>query len=225
MDSKYRGTKKERSRSNDKKRKRSSSSDFSDGPSTRVVTTRRQRTGGFSNFSDLPPDEVKPKMSTQEILEYYKKFNPTQALTNHNKAERQLYVGNIPLNLNDVELMELLNSALKEMGKDVGLFQDMPVVGVWISGDGHYAFVDFNTAENATQAFALQQVSIHGNYLKVGRPKNATGPIPHPSQLLCGNPSGITIQHAMNNMNKKKTNLSKCKDMILVNFSIYSDRR
>jgi hypothetical protein len=49
------------------------------------------------------------------------------------------------------------------------------VVGVWISGDGHYAFVDFKTAEDATQAFALQQVAIHGNYLKVGRPKNATG--------------------------------------------------
>ena len=59
------------------------------------------------------------------------------------------------MNLSDVELMELLNSTLKEMGKDVSLFQDMPVVGVWISGDGHYAFVDFNTAENATQAFAL----------------------------------------------------------------------
>jgi hypothetical protein len=51
-------------------------------------------------------------------------------------------------------------------------------------------------------------VSIHGNYLKVGRPKNATGPIPNASQLLCGNPSGITIQHANNNL-KKKTNLNK----------------
>lgn len=37
------------------------------------------------------------------------------------------------------------------------------MVGVWISGDAHYAFVDFKTAEDATQAFALQQVSIHGN--------------------------------------------------------------
>lgn len=89
-------------------------------------------------------------MSTQEILEYYKKFNPAQSLTNHNKAERQLYVGNIPLNLNDRELMELLNSALKTLGKDVGIFQEEPVVGVWISSDGHYAFVDFKTAEDAT---------------------------------------------------------------------------
>ena len=47
-----------------------------------------RRRGGFSNFSDKPPEEIKPKMSTQEILEYYKKFNPTQSLTNHNKAER-----------------------------------------------------------------------------------------------------------------------------------------
>jgi hypothetical protein len=51
--------------------------------------------------------------------------------------------------------MELLNSALKELGKEVGIFQECVVVGVWISGDGHYAFVDFKTAEDATQAFAL----------------------------------------------------------------------
>lgn len=84
--------------------------------------TRRPKTsGGFSNFSDKAPEEVKPKMSTQEILEYYKKFNPAQSLTNHNKAERQLYIGNIPLNLSDRELMELLNGALKSLGKDVGV--------------------------------------------------------------------------------------------------------
>jgi hypothetical protein len=50
-------------------------------------------------------------------------------------------------------------------------------------------------------------VAIHGNYLKVGRPKNATGQIPHPSQLLCGNPNGMIIQHSTSN--KKKNNLNK----------------
>jgi hypothetical protein len=82
---------------------------------------RQKTTGGFSNFSDKPPEEQKPKMSTQEILEYYKKFNPNLSLTNHNKAERQLYVGSIPQGLSDRELMELLNSALKQLGKDVGV--------------------------------------------------------------------------------------------------------
>lgn len=52
--------------------------------------------------------------------------------------------------------MELLNTALKELGKDAGIFQDGdPIVGAWISGDGHYAFVDFKTAEEATQGFVL----------------------------------------------------------------------
>jgi len=32
-------------------------------------------------------------------------------------------------------------------------------------------------------------VKIQGQYLEIGRPKNATGPIPKPSELLCGNPN------------------------------------
>lgn len=60
-------------------------------------------------------------MSTAEILEYYKQYNPNQGLTNHNKAERQLYVGNIPPGLQVPQIMELLNTALKELGKDAGV--------------------------------------------------------------------------------------------------------
>jgi hypothetical protein len=45
----------------------------------------------------------------------------------------------------------LLNAALKELGKEAGIFQDAdPIVGAWISGDGHYAFVDFRTPEDTT---------------------------------------------------------------------------
>jgi len=43
-----------------------------------------------------------------------------------------------------------------KMGKAAGIFQDTPVLGAWISGDGHYAFVDFKTADEATQGFVLQ---------------------------------------------------------------------
>jgi len=35
-------------------------------------------------------------VNTAEILEHYKQYNPNQNMSNHNKAERQLYVGNIP---------------------------------------------------------------------------------------------------------------------------------
>jgi hypothetical protein len=51
-------------------------------------------------------------MTTAEILEYYKQYNPNQNITNHNKAERQLYVGNIPDNIATEELMDILNKSL-----------------------------------------------------------------------------------------------------------------
>lgn len=96
-------------------------------------------------------------MTTAEILEYYKQYNPNQNITNHNKAERQLYVGNIPLDIKSEELIEFLNKALQDLGRDAGIFQNgNPIVGTWISGDGHYAFVDFRTPDEATQGFVLQ---------------------------------------------------------------------
>ena len=103
--------------------------------------------------------------------------------------------------------MELLNATLKELGKAFGIFQDGdPIVGCWIAGDGHYAFADFRSSEEATQAFVLQQVQIHGQYLKVGRPKNSTGIIPTASQLICGNPNFVPTN--LSNSKKKNTSAS-----------------
>jgi hypothetical protein len=57
--------------------------------------------------------------------------------------------------------MDLLNQTLKEMGKSVNVFQSgEPIIGLWIAGDGHYAFADFRSALEATEAFCLNQVKI-----------------------------------------------------------------
>lgn len=48
-------------------------------------------------------------------------------------------------------LMELLNNTLRDLGKNHGLFQEGdPIVGCWIAGEGHYAFADFRSADEAT---------------------------------------------------------------------------
>ena len=68
-----------------------------------------------------------------------------------------MYVGNIPLDIKSDDLEDILNRALQELGKPAGIFQNgKPIVGSWISGDGHYAFVDFRSADEATQGFVLQ---------------------------------------------------------------------
>ena len=43
-------------------------------------------------------------------------------MTQHNKAERQLYVGNIPLDISGDKLSGILNEKLMKMGKEVGIF-------------------------------------------------------------------------------------------------------
>mmetsp|Transcript_11014 Transcript_11014/g.18403 ORF Transcript_11014/g.18403 Transcript_11014/m.18403 type:complete len:188 (-) Transcript_11014:518-1081(-) len=94
------------------------------------------------------------------------------------------------------------------MGKDVGIFQDLdPIIGCWISGDGHYAFVDFRTTDEALQGFVLQQVQMNGQYLKVGRPKNSSGIIPLPSQLLCGDPK-FNASNPQSSQQQSKTSSS-----------------
>lgn len=57
-----------------------------------------------------------------------------------------------------------------------------PVLSAWISTDGHYAFVEFRTAEEANNGFMLNNISILGQVykavnqpLKVGRPKTYVG--------------------------------------------------
>lgn len=88
------------------------------------------------------------------------------------KADRKLYLGNLPPNINATQLMELLNSALKKMDINTEPEGDS-IVSAWISPDGvgHYAFIEFRTAQEATNGTALNNASLFGYQLKLGRPK------------------------------------------------------
>lgn len=46
-----------------------------------------------------------------------------------------------------------------------------PIVGAWISPDGLYAFIELRTSKEAELALALNNVSIFGQRLKVGKPR------------------------------------------------------
>ena len=49
------------------------------------------------------------------------------------------------------------------------------MLSAWISTDGHYAFVEFRSSEEANCGFLLNNISILGQPLKVGRPKTYVG--------------------------------------------------
>lgn len=72
-------------------------------------------------------------------------------------------------------LIDTVNEAMMSLGviEEPG----NPVVSAWISSDGHYAFVEFRTAEEANHGFKLQGMQISDTEIKIGRPKAYNGAI------------------------------------------------
>ena len=71
-------------------------------------------------------------------------------------------------------LIKMLNITLQTLKPD-DFSKEQPVIGAWVSPDGHYAFVEFRTAEEATKGFVLNGFKIMGVPLKIGRPKTYQG--------------------------------------------------
>jgi splicing factor U2AF subunit len=79
-------------------------------------------------------------------------------------------VGNIPTNINQQLLVNVMNEAILQLGviKEPG----NPILSAWISSDSHYAFVEFRNADEANLGFKLQGMNINGSEIKLGRPKS-----------------------------------------------------
>lgn len=96
------------------------------------------------------------------------------------------YVGNLPPGIAVPQLSEFFNAAMKQYGlsKD----NSNSVVTSWISPDGHYAFVEMRSIDEATAALAnLNGIQIGAYSLKIGRPKGYTAN-PPPAGLSSANP-------------------------------------
>jgi splicing factor U2AF 65 kDa subunit len=89
------------------------------------------------------------------------------------KIDRKLYVGNLPSGITQRMLIDIVNEAMVSL--NVLEEPGNPVVSTWISSDGHYAFVEFRTAEEANHGFKLEGMNIQGCEIKIGRPKAYSG--------------------------------------------------
>mmetsp|Transcript_8608 Transcript_8608/g.12845 ORF Transcript_8608/g.12845 Transcript_8608/m.12845 type:complete len:672 (+) Transcript_8608:126-2141(+) len=97
--------------------------------------------------------------------------NP-QALSQATKLLREVYIGNIPPGISIPQLTDFVNKVMMEKKLCVASPFGPPVVGAWISTDGHYAFVEFRTVEDASACLNNLGGTMCGAYqLRVGRPK------------------------------------------------------
>lgn len=83
------------------------------------------------------------------------------------KADRKLYLGNLPPNITSNQLMVMLNTALKKMEINTDGEEGDSIISAWVSPDGvgHYAFVEFRSAVEATAGLALNGASLYGYVL------------------------------------------------------------
>ncbi|KAI0226343.1 hypothetical protein L0F63_003005 [Massospora cicadina] len=90
------------------------------------------------------------------------------------RQTRRLYVGNIPYAITEPEIAEFFNTAMIQL-KLAGSGKN-PVTSVSINHEKNYAFVEFNTPEEATAAMAFDGVSFRNQSLKIRRPKDYLPP-------------------------------------------------
>ncbi len=124
------------------------------------------------------------------------------------KVDRKLYIGNLPTGITPstvytiyymltyIQLVKLLNAALAALKANTK--PGDPVLSAWISTDGHYAFVEFRSAEEANNGFQLNNILILGQPLKVGRPKTYTGALSLMEDGICNTVAAALQAGTMN---------------------------
>ncbi|PSC72366.1 splicing factor U2AF 50 kDa subunit [Micractinium conductrix] len=110
----------------------------------------------------------------------YQLFNPDAA-----RPAKRVYVGNLPANVSEAELRQAINELMVQTGGTAApgfpitsckLYQGNGELlfnnGVHQVQDKGYAFVEFRSVEEASNAMALDGVKFRDAYLKIRRPNN-----------------------------------------------------
>ncbi|XP_041088161.1 U2 small nuclear RNA auxiliary factor 2a isoform X7 [Polyodon spathula] len=84
------------------------------------------------------------------------------------RQARRLYVGNIPFGITEEAMMDFFNAQMR-LG---GLTQapGNPVLAVQINQDKNFAFLEFRSVDETTQAMAFDGIIFQGQSLKIRRP-------------------------------------------------------
>lgn len=90
------------------------------------------------------------------------------------RQSRRIYVAGFSSFTNEDHLEEYFNQAVSQLKKTSGkeMIVSKPVLGIQMSQDKSYAYVDFRAPEDATEAMQLDGVMFEGNQqLKIKRPR------------------------------------------------------
>merc|ERR1719203_223728 len=121
------------------------------------------------------------------------------------RAGRRVYVGNVPLDCKEKELRDFFN-AVMIAAQGPTRKPGNAVLGVFLNLPKRFAFVEFRSATEATQAMDLDGIMFRGLNLKMGRPANynanASSAAARMAPKLNLSKLGIISTHVPNGPNK-----------------------
>ncbi|XP_018322996.1 splicing factor U2AF 50 kDa subunit isoform X1 [Agrilus planipennis] len=104
------------------------------------------------------------------------------------RQARRLYVGNIPFGVTEEEMMEFFNQQMHLSG--LAQAAGNPVLACQINLDKNFAFLEFRSIDETTQAMAFDGINFKGQSLKIRRPHDYQ-PMPGMSETSITVPAGV----------------------------------
>nr|AAT85577.1 U2 small nuclear ribonucleoprotein auxiliary factor large subunit [Alvinella pompejana] len=86
------------------------------------------------------------------------------------RQARRLYVGNIPFGVTEEMMMDYFNTQMKMAG--LAQAEGNPVIACHVNLDKNFAFLEFRSVDETTQAMAFDGINFQGQSLKIRRPKD-----------------------------------------------------
>ncbi|CAH2266817.1 jg9432 [Pararge aegeria aegeria] len=181
-----------RSRSKERREKRRSKS--------RSPQTKRSRRRKPSLYWDVPPPgfehitplQYKAMQAAGQIPANIVADTPQAAVpvvgSTITRQARRLYVGNIPFGVTEEETMEFFNQQMHLSG--LAQAAGNPVLACQINLDKNFAFLEFRSIDETTQAMAFDGINFKGQSLKIRRPHDYQ-PMPGTENPSINVPAGV----------------------------------
>uniref|UniRef100_A0A1B6E2F7 RRM domain-containing protein n=1 Tax=Clastoptera arizonana TaxID=38151 RepID=A0A1B6E2F7_9HEMI len=173
-----------RSRSRENKRSRSKSRERHGRKRSRSTSRERKSTRSrrrkASLYWDVPPPgfehisplQYKAMQAAGQIPANIVADTPQAAVpvvgSTITRQARRLYVGNIPFGVTEDEMMEFFNQQMHLSG--LAQAAGNPVLACQINLDKNFAFLEFRSIDETTQAMAFDGINFKGQSLKIRRP-------------------------------------------------------
>jgi splicing factor U2AF subunit len=124
---------------------------------------------GASMFNTVGVGNTNPTSNPTQLVQQ-RTFIPPSQQTPQQKQARRIYVGNLPRDTTEQEMIQFFNDAMRRL--NIMKIQGDAVVGAQINYEKNFVFLDFRTPEEATAAMSLDGIKMRDQLLKVRRPNN-----------------------------------------------------